>query len=76
MNLIGLVFAMLLFGLSTLHAQVRTPACALVCVPPAVLNDKSCSCEEPAPAPTRPCALVCLNPDETLDAKRCKCVKS
>jgi hypothetical protein len=23
----------------------------------------------------KPCALICLGPDETLDAKKCACVK-
>ena len=46
--------------------------CAVVCPPETVLDRKTCTCEAPRRHP--PCALVCLGPDQTLDAEHCRCV--
>jgi hypothetical protein len=35
----------------------------------------ACNVAPAQPIPS-PCGLVCVGPDETLDAKQCKCVKS
>jgi hypothetical protein len=54
-------------------AQAAAP-CALVCFPPTVLNVKKCACE--AGVAIKPvCTLVCLDPDQALDARRCACVR-
>jgi hypothetical protein len=58
---------------TTARAQPVFP-CALVCLPPSHLNDKKCACEE-AVQRKPACSLVCLNPDETLDARKCACVR-
>jgi hypothetical protein len=75
MNLVGPVAAaILLAGAATAQAQPAATPCALVCVPPAVLNAQKCTCEPPIvikPA----CSLVCLGPDQTLDAQRGVCVR-
>jgi hypothetical protein len=55
-------------------AQPIVPACSLVCFPPAHLNAKKCACEESA-ARKPVCSLVCLDPDQTLDARKCACVR-
>ena len=69
-----IVAAILLGGWNAAQAQGASAPCALVCFPPAVLNAKKCSCE--AAIVRKPvCSLVCLNPDETLDARRCACVR-
>jgi hypothetical protein len=65
--------AMLLAGGGTASAQPLFP-CSLVCFPPAHLNARKCTCEEAAPR--KPvCSLVCLAPGETLDARKCACVR-
>src|ERR1700722_19352900 len=75
MPLTGLVIAaILLAGVQAAGAQPAAVPCALVCFPPAVLNAKKCTCEQGVvinPA----CSLVCLDPDQALDAKRCACVR-
>jgi hypothetical protein len=75
MKLVGpIVAAILLAGAAAAQAQPAATPCALVCVPPAVLNAQKCTCEPPIvikPA----CSLVCLGPDQTLDAQRCVCVR-
>jgi hypothetical protein len=48
--------------------------CALVCFPPAVLDVKKCACEQ-AISRKPVCSLVCLDPDQTLDAQKCVCVR-
>jgi hypothetical protein len=74
-----IIAAILLGGISTApapsaQAQPAAGPCALICFPPAVLNQKKCACEQPGPI--RPvCSLVCLDPDQTLDARRCACVR-
>jgi hypothetical protein len=74
MKLTGLVIAsILLGGVQAASAQAAAP-CALVCFPPTVLNIKKCACE--AGVAIKPvCTLVCLDPDQTLDARRCACVR-
>lgn len=74
MKLTGLVIASTLAALAQgTSAQAAAP-CALVCFPPTVLNVKKCACE--AGVAIKPvCTLVCLDPDQTLDARRCACVR-
>jgi hypothetical protein len=74
MKLTGALFAAIIVaGAGTASAQ-PSPACTLVCFPPAHLNAKKCTCEEAQPK--RPaCSLVCLDPDQTLDARKCACVR-
>jgi len=72
----GLVIAaILLAGVHTAQAQSAAAPCALVCFPPAVLNAKKCACEQPVVAINPICSLACVDPDQTLDAKRCVCVR-
>jgi hypothetical protein len=74
MQRVGLVIiaALQLGGAPAAPAQAAP--CALVCFPPAVLNVKKCACEQPGLV--KPvCSLVCLDPDQTLDARRCACVR-
>lgn len=66
------VAAFLLAGASSAPAQ--TFPCSLVCFPPSHLNAKTCKCEETA-ARKPACSLVCLDPDQTLDARKCACVR-
>jgi hypothetical protein len=75
MQLTGLVIAaILLGGVNAAPAQPAAAPCMLVCFPPAVLNAKKCACEQAVPR--KPvCSLVCLDPDQTLDAQRCACVR-
>jgi hypothetical protein len=74
MRFMGLVIAaLLLAGADGARAQAAAP-CLLVCFPPAHLNAKKCSCEEASPR-TPICSLVCLDPDQTLDARKCACVR-
>jgi hypothetical protein len=74
MRLMGLLIAALvLAGVNTAQAQ-PAGACLLVCFPPAHLNAKTCACEE-ATSRTPACSLVCLDPDTTLDARKCACVR-
>jgi hypothetical protein len=75
MKLTGLVIAtILLAGVQAAPAQPAVAPCALVCFPPAVLNAKKCSCGQ-AVVRKPVCSLVCLDPDQTLDAQRCACVR-
>jgi hypothetical protein len=76
----GLVIAAILLGgthaatVPAARAQPASSPCALICFPPAVLNAKKCACEQGASR--KPvCSLVCLDPDQTLDAGRCACVR-
>jgi hypothetical protein len=71
MRRIGLIIiASLLLG----GAPAQAAPCALVCFPPTVLNAKKCACE--AGLAVKPaCSLVCLDPDQTLDAQKCVCVR-
>lgn len=56
------------------HAQPVPLACSLVCLPPSHLNEQKCACEDTAQR--KPvCSVVCLTPDETLDARKCACVR-
>jgi hypothetical protein len=65
--------AILLASFSTASAQPSFP-CSLVCFPPAHLNAKKCACEESVPR--KPvCSLVCLEPDQTLDVRKCACIR-
>jgi hypothetical protein len=76
MKLTDLVIAaILLGGVNAVPAQSAAVPCALVCFPPAVLNVKKCSCEQPVVAIKPICSLVCVDPDQTLDAKKCVCVR-
>ena len=76
----GLVIAAILLGgvgtalAPAARAQPAAGPCALVCFPPTVLNQKKCACEQP-PLGKPVCSLVCLDPDQTLDARRCACVR-
>ena len=56
------------------QAQNASFPCTLVCFPPSHLNEKKCACEETVQRKPA-CSLVCLNPDETLDARKCACVR-
>jgi hypothetical protein len=56
------------------HSQIMPQPCAIVCPIDAVLNKEKCTCETSRPA--KPCALVCLGPDQVLDAKQCRCVNA
>jgi hypothetical protein len=68
------LLAILLAGVSAPQAQSAAVPCAVVCFPPAQLNAKKCSCE--VAISRKPiCALVCLDPDQILDARRCACVR-
>jgi hypothetical protein len=75
MKLVGkLTGALLLAGAGTASGQQPFFPCSLVCFPPAHLNAKKCICEEALPK--RPaCSLVCLDPDQILDARKCACVR-
>ena len=74
MKLIGMAAAAVLLATSGMASAQPLFPCSLVCFPPAHLNARKCSCEEATPR--RPaCSLVCLNPDETLDARKCACVR-
>jgi hypothetical protein len=64
--------SILLGGLNAAPAQAAP--CALMCLTPTVLNAKTCTCE-PAIVRKPVCSLVCLDPDQTLDAKKCACVR-
>src|SRR5258706_1560554 len=57
------------------HAQSLMSPCMLVCEPPAKLNTQNCSCEESTRTQTKHCAVVCPNPDQKLDLKRCRCIR-
>jgi hypothetical protein len=70
-----LVAAMLLAAAAAAQAQPAVGPCMLVCLPPAHLNAKKCACEEASPARSPVCSLVCLDPDTTLDARKCACVR-
>ncbi|HEY6256871.1 MAG TPA: hypothetical protein VIY51_13865 [Xanthobacteraceae bacterium] len=73
MRLAGIaVAAVLLAGAA--RAQPLSLPCSLVCFPPAHLNAKKCACEE-ATGRKPACSLVCLDPDQTLDARKCACVR-
>jgi hypothetical protein len=76
MKLTGpVIAAILLGGANAAPAQPAAAPCALVCFPPAVLNAKKCACEQPVVAIKPICSLACVDPDQTLDAKRCVCVR-
>ncbi len=66
------IAAILLGGLNAAPAQAAP--CALMCISPTVLNAKTCTCEQPI-VRMPVCSLVCLDPDQTLDAKKCACVR-
>jgi len=67
------IIASLLFGGAPVTPALAAP-CALVCFPPAVLDAKKCACEQ-AISRKPVCSLVCLDPDQTLDAQKCVCVR-
>jgi hypothetical protein len=67
-----LVVTILLGGLMAAPAQAAP--CALICFPPAVLDTKACTCAQ-AVVRKPVCSLVCLDPDQTLDTKKCACVR-
>ncbi|QPF85586.1 hypothetical protein IC762_04485 [Bradyrhizobium genosp. L] len=52
------------------------PFCGLVCFPPNKFNAEKCTCTSTTSDHPRICGLVCLGPDQTLDANKCRCVKS
>jgi hypothetical protein len=64
----------LLAGMEGAIAQLNPP-CLLVCFPPGKFNAQKCTCTS-SQDNSRVCGLVCLGPDETLDANKCRCVKS
>jgi hypothetical protein len=66
------VGSVLLGGLFAAPAQAAP--CALMCLSPAVLDAKTCTCVQ-AIVRKPACSLVCLDPDQTLDAKKCACVR-
>jgi hypothetical protein len=63
------------FALNPSHAQSLMSPCMRVCEPPAKLNTQNCSCEESTRTQTKRCALVCPNPEQKLDLKRCRCMR-
>jgi hypothetical protein len=66
--------AIVLAAAGAVSAQPVSFPCTVVCFPPAHLNPKKCACEEAQPK--RPaCSLVCLDPDQVLDARKCACVR-
>jgi hypothetical protein len=70
----GLVIAIWLAGMAAAPAQPAVSPCSLVCFPPAQLNAKKCACE--TTVTRKPvCSLVCLDPGQTLDARKCACVR-
>jgi hypothetical protein len=74
MKLMGALIAAVIAGASAASGQPVPFPCALVCFPPSHLNAKKCVCEEALPK--RPaCSLVCLDPQQTLDARKCACVR-
>ena len=74
MRLLGLLIAALVLAGADVAPAQAAGACLPVCFPPAHLNAKTCACEEAASrAPA--CSLVCLDPDTTLDARKCACVR-
>jgi hypothetical protein len=74
MKLTALVIASTLAALAHAASAQAAGPCALVCFPPTVLNSKKCVCE--TGVTIKPvCSLVCLDPDQTLDARRCACVR-
>ena len=62
-------------ALNPSHAQSVMSPCMRVCEPPARLNTQNCSCEESTRTQTKHCAVVCPNPDQKLDLKRCRCMR-
>jgi len=74
MKFVRTIVAALLLAATSASAQPLPFRCTLVCFPPAHLNAKTCACEQAQPK--RPaCSLVCLDPNETLDARKCACVR-
>jgi hypothetical protein len=74
MRRVGLVIiALLLPGGAHVTPALAAP-CALVCLPPAVLDTKKCACEQ-AISRKPVCSLACLDPDQALDAQKCVCVR-
>jgi hypothetical protein len=69
-----MILASLLAGMIAAQAQPAASPCLLVCFPPAQLNAKKCACET-AVTHKPVCSLVCLDPGQTLDARRCACVR-
>src|SRR5215468_3035841 len=67
--------ASLAFAPNPSHAQSIMSPCMRVCEPPARLNTQNCSCEESTRTQPKGCALVCSNPDQKLDLRRCRCVR-
>lgn len=61
-------------GSSEDNSQGMHQPCAIVCPIDTVLNKEKCTCE--SSRPVEPCALVCLGPDQVLDAKQCRCVNA
>jgi hypothetical protein len=68
------VIAVSLLFCAEAYPQAMSQPCAIVCPINTVLNKDKCTCE--ASGPAKPCALVCLGPDQVLDAKQCRCVKA
>jgi hypothetical protein len=69
----GFVIALIL--LAGVQAALAAGPCALICFPPTVLNAQKCVCEQPAVVRKPICTLACLDPDQTLDARKCACVR-
>jgi hypothetical protein len=67
--------ASLSFATNPSHAQSLMSPCMRVCEPPAKLNTQNCSCEGSTRTQTKPCAVVCPNPDQKLDLRRCRCMR-
>ncbi len=68
-----LVISSILLG-CLFAAPAQAAPCALMCLSPTVLNTKTCTCEQ-AIVRKPVCSLVCLDPDQTLDARKCACVR-
>jgi hypothetical protein len=67
--------ASLSFALNPSHAQSLMSPCMQVCEPPAKLNTQNCSCDESTRTQTKRCAVVCPNPVQKLDLKRCRGIR-
>jgi hypothetical protein len=69
-----IVIAILFAGMIATQAQAAGSPCSLACFPPTQLNAKKCACE--TTITRKPvCSLVCLDSDQTLDARKCACVR-
>jgi hypothetical protein len=67
--------ASLSFAPNPAHAQSLMSPCMRVCEPPAKLNTQNCACEGSTRTQISRCAVVCPNPDQKLDLRRCRCMR-